>query len=136
MNTNLTAGAVKAKNLAAEFLDFMKQFGVIGLAIGIIVGTAVKDYVDAVVKTMVDPLVKTILALVKFSPNGKFDLITTTVKDKVTGIETSVTQSLEYGTLISETINFLVLMFIVFVSVKFFIARFMDENDQKHTGVK
>ena len=136
MNSNLNKGAAEAKNLMGEFFEFMKQFGVIGLAIGIIVGSAVKDYVDAIVKTIVDPLVKSILALIKFSPDGKLDLITTTVKDKVTGVESSVTQSLQYGTLISETISFVVLMLIVFIAVKFFISKFMHESDQKNTGIK
>lgn len=136
MNNNLISRTVAAKNLMTEFLEFMKQFGVIGLAIGIIVGTAVKDYVDAIVKTIVDPIVKSILALVKFSPDGKLDLVTTTVKDKITGSESAVTQSLAYGTLISETISFVVLMLIVFITVKFFISKFMHESDKIHTGIK
>lgn len=111
-----------ATDLVNQFFDFLKQFGVVGLAIGVVVGGAVKEYVDAIVATIVDPIVKSVLSLLKFSPEGGLPLI--------------AGNQLQLGALISATINFLVLMVIVFIAVKFFINKFMHESDQAATGVK
>jgi large conductance mechanosensitive channel len=123
MNSSNKGNALTgATDLVNQFFDFLKQFGVVGLAIGVVVGGAVKEYVDAIVSTMVDPIVKSVLYLLKFSPTG--------------GIEITAGNQLQFGALISATINFLVLMVIVFIAVKFFINKFMHESDKAATGVK
>jgi large conductance mechanosensitive channel len=122
MNNNPAAAA---NNMAAEFFDFLKQFGVIGLAIGVVVGGAVKTFVDEIVTSLVTPVVNRILELVKFKPGGIISL--GGVDDTKTG--------LLIGDFIGSTINFLVLMLIVFIVVKFFISKFMGETDKKNAGV-
>jgi large conductance mechanosensitive channel len=114
-------------SLMNEFFDFLKKFGVIGLAIGVVVGGAVKTYVDEIVKTMVTPLVNWILSSLNFKAGGALDLPTV--------VQGQVAEKLLIGDLISATINFLVLMLIVFIAVKFFISKFMHESDMKNTGV-
>ncbi len=48
------------KNFSQELLGFLKQYSVIGLAIGVITAQASKDVVDAVVKGVFTPLIKLI----------------------------------------------------------------------------
>ncbi|MGL4758283.1 MAG: MscL family protein [Patescibacteria group bacterium] len=117
----------KSQSLAAEFFEFLKKFGVIGLAIGVVVGGAVKTFVDEIVRTMVTPLVNYVLSLVGFKAGGAIDL------PKLT--EGAKAESLLVGDLIGATINFLVLMLIVFIVVKVILSKFLSESDMGNTGV-
>jgi large conductance mechanosensitive channel len=114
-------------SLMNEFFDFLKKFGVIGLAIGVVVGGAVKTYVDEIVKTMVTPIVNYILSSLNFKPGGAIELPAV--------IQGQVQEKLLVGDLIAATINFFVLMLIVFIAVKFLISKFMGEEDSKQVGV-
>jgi large conductance mechanosensitive channel len=112
-------------NAASQFMDFLKKFGVIGLAIGTVVGGAVKSYVDAIIKALIDPITKYVLELVNFKPGGAIDL------PAING----VSEKLMIGDLISATISFLVLMMLVYITVNVLISKFMTENDMKNAGV-
>jgi large conductance mechanosensitive channel len=111
-----------AANAAAQFMDFLKKFGVIGLAIGTVVGSAVSKYVEVIVKSIVNPIVNAVLNLINFKAGGALDIPGTTEK-------------LLIGDLISGTISFLVLMMLVYITVNVLISRFMSENDHKGTGM-
>lgn len=43
------------------FVDFVRQQGVIGLAVGLVLGTAAKEVVDAIVNSFVNPLLGLVL---------------------------------------------------------------------------
>lgn len=43
------------------FIDFVRQQGVIGLAVGLVLGTAAKEVVDSIVKSFIDPLLGLLL---------------------------------------------------------------------------
>jgi large conductance mechanosensitive channel len=120
---------MKENNPAAQFLDFLKKFGVIGLAIGTVVGGAVKEYVEAIVNSLVTPVVNYVLGLVKFNAGGKVDL------PLLPGQTEAARQSLLIGGLIGATISFLVLMLLVYITVNVLISKFMTENDMKNAGV-
>jgi large-conductance mechanosensitive channel len=98
-----------------EFMGFLKKFGVIGLAIGVVVGGAVKEFVDVIVTTLIDPIVKVILGAINFKPGGKITLVGE--------------NALLIGDLISGIINFVVLIAIVFVAVKFILSKFMTKEE-------
>jgi large-conductance mechanosensitive channel len=115
MNNNINTNG--AANAAAQFMDFLKKFGVIGLAIGTVVGGAVKGYVDAIVLNVVDPITKYILSLINFSATGGI---------KLPAIGAAVPQEIGVGNLISATISFLVLMMLVYITVNVLISRFMS----------
>lgn len=114
-----------SNSLASQFLDFLKKFGVVGLAIGLVLGGAVKDYVDKVIKTIVTPIINTILNAIQFQAGGRIELPTFYGKS----------ESLLIGDFIAATINFVVLAFIVFLAIKFFISKFMTDNDDKKIGI-
>jgi large conductance mechanosensitive channel len=121
MDNNMNGAA----NAAAQFMDFLKKFGVIGLAIGTVVGGAVKQYVDIIIKALIDPVVKLVLDAVNFKAGGTIDL--PAVNGKV--------EQLLIGDLISGTISFLVLMLLVYITVNVLISKFMSETDMKNAGV-
>lgn len=123
MNNAINGGA----SLMNEFFDFLKKFGVVGLAIGVVVGGAVKTFVDEIVKTVVTPILNYVLGLIGFSPTGGINLPQLKATDQV--------QTILIGQLLGALINFAVLMFIVFVAVKFFISKFMHEDEKKAAGM-
>jgi large conductance mechanosensitive channel len=113
MNDHIT----KTSGFAKEFMDFLKKFGVIGLAIGVVVGGAVKDYVDVLVKTLIDPIVKLILGAINFKPGGLIPI--------------GGGQAIMIGDFISATISFAVLMAVVFFAVKVVISRFISKEEME-----
>ncbi len=53
----MTVPVLKVPKPFQGFVDFVREQGVVGLAIGLVLGTAVKELVDALVIAFVDPLV-------------------------------------------------------------------------------
>lgn len=93
------------KSLMTEFIDFLKTFGVIGLAIAFVIGAAASKLVTAFVTDIITPIVG--LAL----PSGDLKTLSYNVTNSVTG----VTTKFSYGDLIANIIDFLIIAFIVFL---------------------
>jgi large conductance mechanosensitive channel len=110
MESQLNVG----KSMAKEFMDFIKKFGVIGLAIGVVTGKAVGDLVASVVANLVNPVLGFLLGGVDLKNAAMLKL-----NDK---------SSIMVGAFIGDLINFLVLMLIIFLTIKFFIGKFMDDE--------
>ena len=113
MNSNIST--TSSLNFAKEFVSFLKKFGVIGLAIGVVIGTAVKEFVDVIVKSLIDPIVKVILSFINFKPGGVIPLPNG--------------NALLIGNLISGVINFVVLLAIVFFTVKIILSKFVSKEE-------
>lgn len=54
------------------FLDFIREQGVVGLAIGVVIGVAAKDTVDALTQGFINPLIGLILPNVDSLSSKKF----------------------------------------------------------------
>ncbi|HVX03317.1 MAG TPA: large conductance mechanosensitive channel protein MscL [Nitrososphaera sp.] len=96
------------KSLLTEFIDFLKTFGVIGLAIAFVIGAAASKLVTAFVTDIVTPIVG--LAL----PSGDLKTLSYNVTNSVTGAKSTFS----YGDLIANIIDFLIIAFIVFLMYK------------------
>jgi len=90
----------KPKNLAREFLDFIKQYKILGLASAFIIGLAV----NALILSLSQDIITPIIGL--FIPG--FDNIAD-IKVGVFGI----------GNFIAAFINFIIIAIIIFLIVKF-----------------
>jgi large conductance mechanosensitive channel len=95
------------RTLAQEFFDFMKTFGIIGLAIAFVIGQAASRLVTAFVNDIVDPIIGF------FLPAGSLE----TLSVKVTNLAGSTTE-FKYRDLISNIIDFLIIALIVFLAYK------------------
>ena len=84
------------------FLEFIKEYKVIGLAIGIIIGLASTQLVNSLVSNIVMPLIT------PFIPNGAW-------KEAVFILGPIV---LKWGAFIGDLINFLVIAFVVYLVAK------------------
>src|SRR3954470_3940974 len=99
----MTASSEKKKStFTQEFFDFLKTFGIIGLAIAFVIGQAASKLVTAFVDDIITPLIGL------FIPAGDLNAVSFTIgKSKFMG-----------GDLISNVIDFLIIAFIVFLAYK------------------
>jgi large conductance mechanosensitive channel len=112
--------AVEKKSIIQEFMDFLKTFGVIGLAIAFIIGAASSSLITSLVQDIVNPLVGL------FLPSGDLDQLYV----NATGISDTPSQ-FRYGHLISEMIDFLIIAFIVFLAYKWLSRYKLVEDKSK-----
>lgn len=94
------------------FMDFIRNQGVVGLAVGFILGGAVSKMVSSLVDNIINPLVGALL--------GKVDLA-----DKAFTIGSV---SLKYGAFISTLVDFVIIAAVVYFGVK---ALGLDKLDKK-----
>jgi len=108
------------KSLSQEFFDFLRVFGIIGLAIAFVIGAAASSLVTALVTDIVNPLVGL------FLPAGdlaKMQVNATSV--------TGSTSSFRYGDLTGHIIDFLIIAFIVFLAYRILSKYKMVEDKTK-----
>jgi large conductance mechanosensitive channel len=95
------------KSLTQEFFDFMKTFGVIGLAIAFVIGAAASKLVTALVTDIVNPLVGL------FLPAGDLKAM----QASIVGTSGAISE-FKYGDFIANIIDFAIIAFIVFLAYK------------------
>lgn len=86
------------------FMDFVREQGVVGLAIGFIIGGAVSTVVDALVNDIINPIIGMALQ----GGSGLSDW----------GIKLTDTSTLLLGDLIMVIINFLIILAVVYYMFK------------------
>jgi len=94
------------------FVEFIKEQGVVALAVGLILGVAAKEVVDSFVKGFVDPLIGVLLPNVDSLAEAKFNI---------------GQQEFLWGQFVSTTISFLVVAAIVY----FLISKLAKVLDKK-----
>jgi large conductance mechanosensitive channel len=104
-----------------EFVGFIKKYGVIGLALGVVVGGAVKEFVDTLVTTLINPIVALVIP-----DAGQLDTLWIVGGKTVNGV---VEGGFRFGEFIGASINFLVLMLVIFIVMKVFISRFVSDDE-------
>lgn len=95
------------------FLDFIREQGVIGLAVGFILGGAISTLVTALVKDIINPLLGIFLGSVKSLESAVF---------KVGPAE------ILWGNFLGVLINFLIIALVVYYGVK---GLGLDKLDKK-----
>jgi len=85
------------------FIDFIREQGVVGLAVGFILGGAVSKVVSALVSDVINPLLGIVLGAAGSLKDASFGLGSTQIL---------------YGDLISVVIDFIVIALVVYYGVK------------------
>ena len=106
-----------------EFFDFLKTFGIIGLAIAFVIGQASSKLVTALVEDIINPLVGL------FLPSGSLETLST----KVTNVSGTMSE-FKYGDFIANIIDFLIIALVVFVAYKFLSRYKIVEDKTKPEG--
>jgi len=97
------------------FLDFVREQGVVGLAVGFILGGAVSKVVTALVTDIINPL----LGLVLGAVGGL----------KTASVEIGTAKIL-YGDLLSVVIDFVVVALVVYYGIKMIGLEKLDKKKQ------
>lgn len=108
MSSNDSNNKKKKRGLFGQFLDFLKTFGVIGLAIAIIISQASGSVVNSLVVDIINPFIGL------FLPNGNLQSLTFSIPT-LSGTGVSI---FKYGDLITVLISFFIIAFIVFLAYK------------------
>lgn len=103
-----------------EFMDFLKTFGIIGLAIAFVVGLASSKLITSVVNDIINPLVGF------FLPAGDLKKLSLNVTSPHGNVS-----SFMYGDLIANVIDFLIIALIVFLAYRFLSKYKLVENKTK-----
>jgi large conductance mechanosensitive channel len=102
-----------------EFIDFIREKGVLGLAIGIIVGGAITKLVNAIVSDLVDPLIGAVTG-------SAGDLATLAYTVPFTHI------IFKWGDFLSNLIEFISILLVVYiVFLKTPIMRYVDKQKEE-----
>ena len=104
------------KKFFNEFKQFAMRGNVIDLAVGVVVGGAFGKITNSLVNDIIMPAVSMLTGGVNFS-DWKIILKEAAI-DAATGEEIAAAVSINYGTLISTIIDFIILAFAVFCMVK------------------
>lgn len=109
------------KKFFQEFKDFAMRGSVIDLAVGVIVGGAFQKIVNSLVTDIISPIL------------GLF------AKENFNGLSLNVMGvSIQYGSFITEVINFIIMAFVIFVMVKTLnkIASFRKKPEEEEQTEK
>lgn len=90
------------KKLTDGFIDFLQEYGVIGLAIAVVIGNATKDLVNTVVDSLVMPIVGIVL------PTSNWEQYTVSL----------LSAEIELGQLLASLLDFVIIAFLIYLFVK------------------
>ena len=102
--------AAKKASAMSGFMDFVREQGVVGLAVGFILGGAVSNFVSALVEDIINPILGAALGSVDLSARS-----ITLVEPSAENAEGVV---LLWGDLLSVGIDLLVIAAVVYFGVK------------------
>ncbi|MBI5906884.1 MscL family protein [Candidatus Saccharibacteria bacterium] len=112
------------KEPLSGFMSFIREQGVVGLAVGLTLGTAVTVFVKSIVDNMVNPIIGLLLPG-SSNLNDKFICL-----DKVQGV---CTNKLSWGVVLSNLISFLTIAAVVYFVVH---GLRLDKLDKKKEDKK
>ena len=110
-NTSSTSSSpnepLPTRTFITQFFDFLKTFGIIGLAIAFVIGQASSKLITALVEDIINPLIGL------FLPSGSLEQLSA----KITSVSGAISE-FKYGDFIANIIDFLIIALVVFVTYK------------------
>lgn len=95
------------RDVAGDFADFLQEYGVIGLAIGVVMGNATKDLVNAVVADVIMPVVEV------FLPGGDWQNAVTVIGPA----------TLKTGHLLAALLDFVIIALVVYLFIRYLLGQ-------------
>jgi large conductance mechanosensitive channel len=112
---------IPTKTFITQFFDFLKTFGIIGLAIAFVIGQAASKLITALVEDIINPLVGF------FLPSGSLEQLSA----KITNVSGAISE-FKYGDFIANIIDFLIIALVVFAAYKA-LSRYKIVEDKTKT---
>lgn len=114
--TEARQGMEKVSAQTSQFVDFIRERGVIGLAIGIIIGTAVSALVESVVGDIINPLIGLVLPSAERLTDSAFHIGSAEIR---------------WGSFAVALLNFVVIALVIFFSFKLLKLDKLDKPKAK-----
>lgn len=109
-----------------DFKDFAFKGNLIDMAVGIVMGTAVAAIVKSFLENIISPLIAVVAGVPDMS-GLKMPLAVIEVKNAA-GEMAKETAYINYGTFIQNTLDFIILAFVIFLAIKV-ASRWMEKAD-------
>jgi large conductance mechanosensitive channel len=113
---------VKAPKFLQGFVDFVREQGVVGLAIGLILGFASKSVVDSLVNNIFNPLVGLLTGGISLEHK------TACISHSDAGTCTTV---MKYGQFLSDVISFIIVVAAVYIAFKLLKLERLDKKKEE-----
>lgn len=113
----VTLPPVKVPKWLEGFVDFVREQGVVGLAVGLILGVASKSVIDSLVTNVFNPLIGLLTG------GGS-------LASRAFCLNDTCSSKLGYGQFVSDLLSFIIVAAIVYLLVK---RLKLDKLDKKHS---
>lgn len=118
----VTLPPLKAPSWLQGFIDFIREQGVVGLAVGLVLGIAAKSVVDSLVSNIFNPIIGL------FFGGGDFSAKYICLKSETQNGITTCTSKLGYGSFFNSIISFVIVAAAVYFLIK---ALKLDKLEKK-----
>lgn len=102
-----------------QFLTFLKQFGIVALALGVVIGQTTNKLVNSMVENIITPLINLLLP-----------------GNATQNFESLDFFGIKYGAFISSLIEFVLVLFIIFLVVNFVISRLLTSEEKQKLNME
>ena len=119
----MKANVPQTTGLMGDFVAFITKTSAIALAIGVILGGAATKLVTSIVENILNPLIGAILGGADLSNGLMIRLGTATIDGK------EVPNFLKFGALLSSVIDFVAIMFVMFLIIKALPKSLMEDKN-------
>ena len=109
-----------------EFRDFINRGNVVELGVAFVMGASFKSLVDVFTKRLVEPLIGLVLNMPNLENLGLFGDV-----DPSSGLRSG-----SFGAFLGETINYLIIAFVMFLVIKAYnhFNELIDDDDDEATA--
>ena len=109
-----------------EFRDFINRGNVVELGVAFVMGASFKSLVDVFTKRLVEPLIGLVLNMPNLENLGLFGDV-----DPSSGLRSG-----SFGAFLAETINYLIIAFVMFLVIKAYnhFNELIDDDDEEATA--
>ena len=109
-----------------EFRDFINRGNVVELGVAFVMGASFKSLVDVFTKRLVEPLIGLVLNMPNLENLGLFGDV-----DPSSGLRSG-----SFGAFLGETINYLIIAFVMFLVIKAYnhFNELIDDDDEEATA--
>ncbi len=115
LNPNPASASAPKTGLLTDFINFLQKFGIVGLAIAVVIGQATNQIVGSLVENLLTPII---------------NLIIPTRGDR-TSFANLEFYGIRYGAFFNDLIHFALVVLIVYLIVKYLLVMVLTEDERK-----
>ena len=124
----------KAKKTAEEFKAFAFKGNIIYMSVGVIIGTAFTKIVNSLVSEIITPALSIFTDKIDF--NKFFIALDGNYYESIEAAKEAGIATINYGTFITNFIDFILIALVVFFFLKFFVNKLKKQEPQKEEPAK